>query len=324
MLRPIFIRCNTHKTSFLTWVYGAGACIDIWPEEAYGFHMARPIRLEFAGASYHVTTRGEGGAAVFRDDEDRAQFLQVLHEVVARFGWVCHAYCLMNNHYHLLIETPDGNLARGMRQLNGVYTQRFNRRHDCGGNLFQGRYKAILVERNGYLLELCRYVVLNPLRLKAAKNLDRYRWSSYPATAGKVPVPAWLSTTWLLGHFGRSSKVAQRKYAEFVAAGKELPSPLRQVKSQVLLGSAAFCKKMKAQLAGEGNHKQLPRVQRLLKRPAVRSMFNAKIRADKALRDEAIRRAYQEYAYTMADIATAAQIHFSTVSKIIKKFEQAA
>lgn len=324
MLRLIFARCNTHKTSLLTGICRAGACIDIWPEEAYGFHMARPIRLEFAGASYHVTTRGEGAGDVFRDDGDRAQFLEVLGEVVARFGWVCHAYCLMNNHYHLLIETPEGNLARGMRQLNGVYTQRFNRRHDCGGNLFQGRYKAILVEPASYLLELCRYVVLNPLRLRAVKNIDRYRWSSYPATAGIVVTPPWLNTDWLLGQFGHSRKVSQRKYAEFVAAGRELPSPLQQVKSQILLGSAAFCKKMKAMLTGEASLAKLPRAKHLLKRPSVKSMFTAKIRANKSLRDEVIRRAYQDYAYTMAEIATAAKIHFSTVSKIIKRIEESA
>lgn len=261
---------------------------------------------------------------MFRDDQDRAQFLEVLGEVVARFGWICHAYCLMNNHYHLLIETPEGNLARGMRQLNGVYTQRYNRSHDCGGHLFQGRYKAILVERNGYFLELCRHVVLNPLRLKAVKNIERYRWSSYPATAGTMAAPPWLSTTWLLSQFGRSGKTAQRKYAEFVAAGKDLPSPLRQVQAQILLGSAAFCRKMKALLSGEVTLDRLPRPRHLLRRPNLKSMFTAKIRADKTLRDEAIRLAYQQYAYTMADIAKAAQIHFSTVSKIIKKIEQCA
>lgn len=286
--------------------------------------MARPIRLEFSGATYHVTTRGEEGQAVFLDDADRLQFLEVLSEVIARFGWVCHAYCLMNNHYHLLIETPEGNLARGMRQLNGVYTQRFNRRHDSDGHLFQGRYKAILVERDSYLLELCRYVVLNPVRLKAVKNIERYRWSSYPATAGAVPVPAWLDTSWVLSRFGNGNKVAQRKYAEYVAAGRDMPSPLHQVTAQILLGRPAFCKKMKAMLDGEVSLNKLPRAPRLLKRPAVKSLFNAKIRADKCLRDEAIRQAYQEHSYTMADIASAAQIHFSTVSKIIKKIEQSA
>lgn len=282
--------------------------------------MARPIRLEFSGAIYHVTTRGNGGEDVFLDDEDRLLFLTVLGEVVSRSGWIVHAYVLMNNHYHLMIETPNGNLSRGMRQLNGVYTQRFNSLHGSGGRVFQGRFKAILVEPNGTLLDLCRYIVLNPLRLKAVKNISRYRWSSYRATAGEIQAPSWLKTEWVLGHFGRSSAVAQRKYAEFVEAGIKLPSPLAKVKSQVLLGSAAFVKKMKQRLISKVD---LQRGKKRIKRPNLNSLFPLKIRTEKALRNEAIKRAYQEYAYTMAEIADAAQIHFSTVSKVIKLGEQA-
>jgi REP element-mobilizing transposase RayT len=283
--------------------------------------MARPIRLEFPGAIYHVTTRGNDGGDVFIDDQDRQQFLTVLGEVVSRSGWLVHAYVLMNNHYHLLIETPIGNLSRGMRQLNGVYTQRYNTRHASGGRVFQGRFKAILVEPNGFLLELCRYVVLNPLRLKAAKIVGRYRWSSYRATAGEVQAPAWLNTSWTLDHFGRSSAVAQRKYAEFVEAGINLPSPLGKVKSQVLLGSAAFVKKMKQRLLNKVESK---RDKKQPRRPSLNTLFPLKVRKEKALRNEAIKQAYQEYGYTMAAIADAAQIHFSTVSKVIKLGEQAA
>ena len=136
--------------------------------------MARPLRLEFPGAVYHVTSRGNARAAIFLDDEDRPIFLGVLGAVVARFGWLCHAYCLMDNHYHLLLETPDPNLSRGMRQLNGVYTQRFNRRHGRVGHVLQGRFKAILVDRDGYLLELARYLVLNPVRAGRVKDPGRY------------------------------------------------------------------------------------------------------------------------------------------------------
>jgi putative transposase len=282
--------------------------------------MARPIRLEFPGAIYHVTTRGNGGDDVFLDDQDRLLFLTVLGEVVSRSGWVIHAYVLMDNHYHLLIETPNGNLSRGMRQLNGVYTQRFNSLHGSGGRVFQGRFKAILVEPNGAQLELCRYIVLNPLRLKAVKNINRYRWSSYRATAGEIQAPAWLNTDWVLGHFGRSSSVAQRKYAEFVEAGANLPSPLAKVKSQVLLGSAAFVKKMKQRLLSKVDIK---RDKKRIKRPSLNSLFTLKVRKEKSLRNETIRQAYQEYGYTMAAIAGAAQIHFSTVSKVIKLGEQA-
>ena len=280
--------------------------------------MARPIRLEFPDAVYHVTTRGDGGADIFLEDQDRQLFLTVLGEVVSRAGWIVHAYVLMDNHYHILLETPNGNLSRGMRQLNGVYTQRFNNVHGSGGRVFQGRFKAVLLEREHALLDLCRYSVLNPLRLKAVKNISRYRWSSYRATAGEVQAPTWLSTGWILSHFGRSSSVSQRKYAEFVGAGVGLPSPLSKVKSQILLGSAAFVKKMKLRLLSKVD---LKRDKKKPKRPALGTIFPQKVRQDKSLRNAEIRRVYQEYGYTMAEIADAAQIHFSTVSKVIKMAE---
>ena len=124
--------------------------------------MARPLRIEFVGALYHVTSRGDRREAIYEDDEDCAAFLGILGEVVRRFNWVCHAYCLMTNHYHLVIETVEGNLSQGMRQLNGVYTQASNRRHQRVGHLFQGRFKGILVDEDAYLTELSRYVFLNP------------------------------------------------------------------------------------------------------------------------------------------------------------------
>ena len=282
--------------------------------------MARPIRLEFPDANYLITTRGNEGNDIFVDDQDRLQFLTILGEVVSRTGWIIHAYVLMDNHYHLLVETPMANLSRGMRQLNGGYTQRFNSLHGSGGRVFQGRFKAVLVERDSSMLDLCRHIVLNPLRLKAVKNISRYRWSSYRATAGEVQPPSWLSTGWILGHFGRSSSVAQRKYAEFIDAGIGLSSPLAKVKSQILLGSAAFVKKMKLRLLSAVDVK---RNQKKPKRPSLNSLFPVKVRKDIALRNEAIRHAYQEYAYTMAEIGDAAQIHFSTVSKVIKMGEQA-
>ena len=146
--------------------------------------MARPLRIEYAGAVYHVTSRGDGRKPIFRDDEDRMVLLAILKEVKDRYHWYCYAYCLMENHYHLVIETPDANLSRGMRQLNGVYTMRFNRRHDTVGHVFQGRYKAILIQKERHLLEVCRYVVVNPVRARLVRNPGDWRWSSYRATAG--------------------------------------------------------------------------------------------------------------------------------------------
>ena len=154
--------------------------------------MARPLRLEFPGALYHVTSRGNQRGNIFDDNDDRRQFLLVLQEVCHRYNWICHAYCLMSNHYHLLIETPDGNLSQGMRQLNGVYTQYFNRRHGRVGHVFQGRYKGILVDKNSYLLELARYIVLNPVRAGLVRSAREWPWSSYRATAGLTECPGWL------------------------------------------------------------------------------------------------------------------------------------
>jgi len=164
--------------------------------------MARPLRIEFEGALYHVTSRGNKKEAIYLNDMDRLIFLKVLSDVCQRYNWVCHAYCLMTNHYHLLIETPDANLSVGMRHLNGVYTQKFNFHHGRVGHVYQGRYKGILVEKEAHLLELARYVVLNPVRARMVSEAEDWRWSSYRATSGMVKSPGFLSVDWLLSVFG--------------------------------------------------------------------------------------------------------------------------
>lgn len=138
--------------------------------------MARPLRIEYAGALYHVTSRGNAQEAIYREDKDRRDYYSVVAEVCERFNWVIHAYCLMDNHYHLLVETPEGNLSKGMRHLNGVYTQRFNQNHARVGHVFQGRYKAILVQKESYLLELARYIVLNPVRARMVRSAKDWPW----------------------------------------------------------------------------------------------------------------------------------------------------
>ena len=151
--------------------------------------MARPLRLEFPGALYHVTARGNRRESIYQDDKDWRAFLFLLGDVCKRNNWCIHAYCLMANHYHLVIETPEANLSKGMRQLNGIYTQRHNHRHNRVGHLFQGRYKAILVQKQSYLLELARYVILNPVRANLVLNAAQWLWSSYRPTAGKASSP---------------------------------------------------------------------------------------------------------------------------------------
>ena len=205
--------------------------------------MSRPLRLELAGALYHVSARGNAREKIFLVDEDRHGFLDLLGKEIDQQGWLCYAYCLMDNHYHLLIETPDANLVAGMRRLNGVYTQAFNRRHRRVGHLFQGRYKAILVDKESYLVELCRYIVLNPLRATMVKRLDGWPWSSYAATAGQVDAPSWLAVKAVLGLF--ASRAAYRR---FVDQGIGQASPWSHLRGQIYLGGEDFLKRLQQQL----------------------------------------------------------------------------
>ena len=178
--------------------------------------MSRPLRLEFPGALYHITSRGDRREDIYEDDTDRGKFLTIFESVISRFNWVCYAYCLMGNHYHLLVQTPDSNLSKGMRQLNGVYTQAYNRRHNKTGHLFQGRYKAILVDEDAYLLELSRYIVLNPVKANLVKQVDDWQWGSYRSMIGSALLPEWLSGDYLLAQFddNRNKAIKQYKFRE--------------------------------------------------------------------------------------------------------------
>lgn len=224
--------------------------------------MSRPLRLEYPGAVWHVTSRGNDGREVFRDDADRERFLSMLGRSVELFRWKLHAYVLMTNHYHLLVETPEPTLSRGMRELNGLNTQAFNRRHRRAGHLFQGRFKAILVEKDSHLLELCRYVVLNPVRAGAVTSARAWRWSSYRATAGLIPAPEWLETGWTLRQFGATRRKAVEGYRAFVAGGKKAGyEPWENVKEQIYLGGDEFLEEARGRATGRPKGKGIPRRQ---------------------------------------------------------------
>lgn len=232
--------------------------------------MSRPLRLEYPGALWHVTSRGNERREIFRDDADREVFFETLQRVVAMFRWRIYAWVLMNNHYHLLIETPEPNLSRGMRQLNGIYTQRFNRRHKRTGHLMQGRFKAILVEKEAHLLELCRYVVLNPVRAGAARSAREWRWSSYRATAGHESAPEWFGTDAVLSLFASRRPLAERRYREFVSDGLRSPyAPWQTLTHQILLGGEAFVGKAERWMNGRETLPEIPRRQRMLRRPSL-------------------------------------------------------
>jgi putative transposase len=213
--------------------------------------MSRPLRLEFPGAVYHVTARGDRQEPIFEDDQDRHAFIGLLAKEVRQQRWLLYAFCLMGNHYHLLLETPEPNLVRGMRRLNGVYTQAFNRRHGRVGHVLQGRYKAIVVDKDSYLVGLCRYVVLNPVRARMVASVGDWPWSSYLATAGKMSCPDWLAVGPVLELFSAERSQARRAYARFVTEGVAGPSPWPLLKGQIFLGSDAFAARMQKLLRGE-------------------------------------------------------------------------
>jgi len=273
--------------------------------------MARPLRLEFKGAVYHLTSRGNARQKVYFSDTDRALFLETLAQVVSRYGWICHAYCLMANHYHLLIETPKANLSIGMRQLNGIYTQSFNRRHRRVGHLFQGRFKAILVEKESYLLELCRYIVLNPVRVKGGAKMRAWKWSSYRATAGLASVPEFLSIGWVLEQFGKNRPAAQKRYREFVRDGLA-NRPWEELKGQIYLGSDEFIERHSVE---DKEIREIPRAQlKAVKLPLERIFAKGG--------ETGIAQAYREHGYRLHEIAAHLGVHYATVSRRLKQIER--
>lgn len=277
--------------------------------------MSRPLRIEFPGALYHLTTRGDRREDIYLSDDDRQQWLMLLGKVSKRFNWRCHAYCLMSNHYHIVVETVEGNLSKGMRHLNGVYTQYFNRTHDRVGHVFQGRYKAILVEKDSYLLELARYVVLNPVRAGIVKKPEKWHWSSYLAMIEKASTPEWLEKNWILGQFGVRRKRSLEKYQEFVYQGIDLPTIWEDLSGQIYLGSEKFIDSMKGLYGDLIELNEIPKVQhRTGKKPM--EHFSSKYE-----RGVAMYEAYHSGHYTMKQIAEYFGVHYATVSRAIKNYE---
>ena len=237
--------------------------------------MARALRIEYPGAFYHVTSRGNERKDVFKSRKDRQQFLSYLESSVVRYGAVIHAYCLMSNHYHLLLETPNGNLSQIMRHINGAYTTYFNVKQKRSGHLFQGRYKAILVEADEYATELSRYIYLNPVRAGIVANPEAYEWSSYRQVIGMSETPTWVTTSFVLGYFGGNS--ARDKYRQFVdeAVNREDDSPLKKAVASTILGSHDFVREMSQQHLGERKaDRNLPAV-RVLNRPRIDEIIAA-------------------------------------------------
>ena len=282
--------------------------------------MARPLRLEFEGALYHLTSRGNARERIFLDNEDRVRFLGIFADVVERFGWICHAYCLMGNHYHLLVETPGVNLSRGMQLLNGVYTQWFNRRHRRAGHLFQGRFKAILVEKESHLLELARYVVLNPVRAKMVRSARDWPWTSYRATAGQAEVPEFLVVDWILLQFDPDRERAAHAYRRFVQQGRSA-SVWEELQGGAFLGADGFLDHLRPLLKEKPLDPEYRKRERFAARPSLKELF-ADV-SDKATRNERIHQAVRIHRYKLGEVADFVGLFYSTISTITKRVHQA-
>lgn len=276
--------------------------------------MSRALRVLYSGALYHITSRGNKRDAIYLTSKDREIFLELLNDVYEKQHWIIHAYCLIDNHYHLMIETPLANLPVGMRYLNGVYTQRFNRTHKRVGHVFQGRYKSILVEKESYLLELSRYIILNPVRAGMVLHPEDWTWSSYLAMIGRVALPIWLKVDGLLSSFGNLREEAIKSYQLFISQGNQNFSIWQELKQQIYLGSDEFIIKVKNTFNKDEDCSEIPRCQRI---PAPSSSI-AEYVTQCSSRNLAIKRAYASGAFTMKQLGEYFGLHYSRISKIIR------
>ena len=266
--------------------------------------------------SCSISDRGNALEAIFFSDCDRSKFLEILEKIVERYGWICHAYCLMTNHYHLLVETPDANLSQGMRQLNGIYTQWINREYGRTGHVFQGRFKSILIQKENHLLEVARYVVLNPVRAGMVRNPRDWRWSSYCATAGQGEVPELPSETWLLCQFDSDIVRAIRAYRRFVRQGYDA-TIWDQLQNGNILGSEDFVNQLEPLLGATRKNADIPRSQRLVGRPTLETIFANVV--DVPTRNKGIYEATRIHQYRLKEVGDFLGLYYSTISAIAKR-----
>ena len=297
--------------------------------------MTRPLRIEFPGAVYHVTSRGDHREAIYADDTDRVQFLNVLALGLERFHAEVLAYCLMGNHYHLVLRTRQATLSLLMRHLNGVYTQTFNRRHGLSGHLFQGRFKAILVDTDAYLLQLCQYVELNPVRAGMVEQPGEWPWSSYRAHTGAAEAPAWLDragvAAFVLQREPQGSadwRRAARRYAELVQrddgnlSRSDSSFWAERLRQQIYLGSAEFVERMQSQWGTPQGARALPTRRIDVPKPQrARAKTLAQWMNELPTREAALRAAHVQSGLSMTALAAELGLTVGRVSQLIKRAE---
>jgi len=261
--------------------------------------------------------RGNSSQDIYLDNKDRIKFLYWLKDTLETHNLICHAYCLMDNHYHLLIETPDANLSSAMRDLNGNYSQWFNVKHKHIGHLFQGRYKAFVIEKEAYLLEVARYIVLNPVRAGSVEHPSQWKWSSYNATSGSRKIPEWLHVDWLLESFAQERKTAQQEYRRFIVEGIDGKDPFENLENGFLLGTPQFIHWIwENHTAGSERLKEHPREQRIVGRPTLEEIF--KDIQTKEKRNSAITFARIRCGYLATEIAPFVNLDPAVVGRISK------
>jgi putative transposase len=240
--------------------------------------MTRPLRVEYPDAFYHVINRGNYQEKIYLNDRDKEKFIEYLEKAAERFSVIFHGYCLMSNHYHLLIQTPDSNLSKAMQWINVSYATYFNRKRDRHGHLFQGRFKAILIDADEYLKHLSRYIHLNPVRAKMVSSPSDYQWSSYRAFIGKQKSARFLETDWLLSTFGKNKKQARQSYKDYVEKvdAKTLENPGAQISEGFLLGDTNFIKWVRETfLSDRDDQEEIPELKKLKPRIAIEDVVQA-------------------------------------------------
>jgi len=286
--------------------------------------MARPLRIEYPGAVYHVTSRGDRRESIFRDETDRQMLLDIVSRGMERLDAEMFAFCLMGNHYHFVLHTLKANLSRLMRHINGEYTQAFNRRHQVSGHVFQGRFHAVVVDRDAYLLEACRYVELNPVRAGLVDSVDHWPWCSYGAHVGKATSPRWLATAVVHGHLlGRDvttaddRRRAEHLYAVTVASGHGVNLWTHHLRREIFLGDEQFVAETRARAT-----EQRLRCTEIAKAQRTASRDLREWLTPDRTRDQAFKLAYSHGGLTMPEIARQAGMSVSGVSRIIASAER--
>jgi REP element-mobilizing transposase RayT len=279
--------------------------------------MARRPRLQFAGGFYHVMARGNRKSTIFHDDDDRRQLLHIVDEAVAAYNLRIYSYCLMRNHYHFVLETPEPNLSAAMQFVNGVFARRSNRRHKQTGHVFEGRFRSLVIQRESYLVRAARYVVRNPVRAGLVEDAGAWPWSSYLATVGRESVPCWLNVDWIRWAFkARALAEAQRRYADYVNEPADSQRPL--VLNAVVLGTKHFARRVLQVCEGGRPDRPAPRVIRRLFRPTLSQLFDG-VPASPASRDRLICTAHVEHGYGFSEIASYLGLDRSTASKAARR-----